>query len=496
MLARTPECRWPVLTDFLGGPRMLDCYFGILVGCASQYVTRDDLKRNIGLVAPVEKANALLSLLGQMGVETRVTAFELMQIETEEPHLIILTSLVNWCFDAGYLDLLGPPGSQSVLESARMVAMEQEATSALTRKASVASVGALEEELLRMTPEMWLAEWKDAYEGSREVRKLGKEMRFQTVEYCFDMNKQRNTVKEFVKEEQRKFSKTKAKRLEDILPRDPELQATASTAIEAVLEENVDLLRRVYKYYASSDNSPLDRIMSGQEFWRFCTDAKITDKKKFTRDTVRAIFHLVNRQQAETYDDDPTDTEKTMSPGEWVESLLRIAHTKFIDVDLSLADKLRELLARYVQPNCSQLKVDEFREQVNRETVQNALRRNQQYLLDIFRTYTAVRDQQTGQGLSFTEFKKLMHDAQLFDEVFTIYAAQHIFVKIQDDDDPSLEMFFHEFQEALVAVCIYKNPAPYLPLHQRLQHFFAVQLLPPIAHKFPKWRLQGPLRAT
>ena len=53
-----------------------------------------------------------------------------------------------------------------------------------------------------------------------------------------------------------------------------------------------------------------------------------------------------------------------------------------------------------------------------------------------------------------------------------------------DEDDDVTTMHFNEFLDALVLVSVFKQPAPYFPLHQRLDQFLVTGVLARMQQKF------------
>eukprot|EP01006_Ploeotia_vitrea_P034011 TRINITY_DN65686_c8_g7_i1.p1 TRINITY_DN65686_c8_g7~~TRINITY_DN65686_c8_g7_i1.p1 ORF type:complete len:972 (+),score=98.80 TRINITY_DN65686_c8_g7_i1:65-2980(+) len=348
-----------------------------------------------------------------------------------------------------------------------------------------------------------------------------------------------------------KYTKVIAGRLGDLLPKDLEARGDLISKLTGVLTSNFTMLRNVYRYYASSDPS-VDQVMSVQEFWRFCTDAKIANRQ-IDRTVVKTIFAEVNKTDEEVEHEEEVmrrqasmrgqdafrrlslysgvtagvlgvekDKEKEkekekekdkkrknsnhnpvsgavmaggqkvateaaamkveMTPEEWVESLIRLAHRKYRKNNESLPSALGSLLDNHVSKHCLQVDLTDFKAQVYSKEVQEVLAKYRHHLSDVFKHWARVVTPGHPYEMSTAQWKKLLDDATLVDEVFTHYAAQAIFTKLQEDD--SIDLLYHEFTEAIVAVSAFKNPAPYLPLHQRLDHFIHSMLLPRVCHKF------------
>lgn len=126
---------------------------------------------------------------------------------------------------------------------------------------------------------------------------------------------------------------------------------------------------------------------------------------------------------------------------------------------------------------------DPFRLCLRDPLVSKVLERRQADMIKVFKHYAQMEMTDKRTTLCFKEFMRLMMDCKVIDEVCTHHALQQIFIKLQDEDDTSkgqTEMLFHEFVDAICAVAAFKNPAPYLPLHLRVQPFWQNWIVPPL----------------
>ena len=69
------------------------------------------------------------------------------------------------------------------------------------------------------------------------------------------------------------------------------------------------------------------------------------------------------------------------------------------------------------------------------------------------------------------------------DSIFTHDAVQDVFQHSQLEEEDDGMLIFSEFQEALIAIALYKNPNPYTSMDRRVEYFFEKQLLLPLKHK-------------
>eukprot|EP01006_Ploeotia_vitrea_P028133 TRINITY_DN60868_c0_g1_i2.p1 TRINITY_DN60868_c0_g1~~TRINITY_DN60868_c0_g1_i2.p1 ORF type:complete len:850 (-),score=96.67 TRINITY_DN60868_c0_g1_i2:1353-3902(-) len=462
-----------VLNDLTGGFRMLDSYLCLINMLAPDFLGTEECDKVLKDLDNAFKVETILETLKKMGIETNLSEPELLSEggNTEYAHWVLLSSLFRRFADSMVsLSAGNKPFKAPTIEEMRAAADVDYGTTA---------------------PETWQKKVDEA---------IGYYCRWQNTaqsllnsvngKMIHRLRGGKGTLSKKEQEELRRFTALKAIRLDDILPKKKEQADEWIEKLIGILTEHYDVLKRVYKYYCSSDTASIDALMSGHEFWRFASDAKVVDKKALNRAGLRRIFFDVNSKTDKG--EDPAfnpyigyDTDSTLTPTEWAEALIRIANIRYKDNFPDLPHRMNHLIENNIIPNCLQVVIDEFKQQVFSPRVQQALKNYRKYLVDVFKAYAKSDVRDVSPEMNFNEFKRMLDDSAMIDEVFTHYAAQHIFIKIQDDDDLSLTMMFHEFQQAVVAIAAFKNPAPYLPLHQRLQSFLEVSMLPPLAHKFP-----------
>eukprot|EP01012_Entosiphon_sulcatum_P000961 TRINITY_DN10168_c0_g1_i1.p1 TRINITY_DN10168_c0_g1~~TRINITY_DN10168_c0_g1_i1.p1 ORF type:complete len:842 (+),score=175.35 TRINITY_DN10168_c0_g1_i1:187-2712(+) len=283
------------------------------------------------------------------------------------------------------------------------------------------------------------------------------------------------------------YTQVSRESLSDIVPDTPTC-AMELDNVETVLAGNFKALRKIYQFYSASDTvtaGQINTVMSASEFWRLCTECKIPDKKRLPRPVVQYVFTKAN-QALRKSGPAQYSSNTELQPSEFVECLVRLAHEKYCDMLIPLSDKLQKLITEHLLPHASLSTVDEFKTEVYGREVQAVLRENRPALSKIFRYYAtnAGSDTKGADDISFQELTLLAKDAKLLDTSLSHHLLQQIFVRIQDDDDPSgMKMMFHEFLEAIVAVAAVKVPSPFTPLHQKLQQFLTAQLFPPLEKK-------------
>lgn len=90
----------------------------------------------------------------------------------------------------------------------------------------------------------------------------------------------------------------------------------------------------------------------------------------------------------------------------------------------------------------------------------------------------------TASGLRLSSFRQMLQRARLIQGRFNESTVSHIFDSIQDHGDGPEEsggsggLSFNEFLDGLIAVCLYWNPSPFVPLERRLDTFLVEAFLP------------------
>jgi hypothetical protein len=78
-----------------------------------------------------------------------------------------------------------------------------------------------------------------------------------------------------------------------------------------------------------------------------------------------------------------------------------------------------------------------------------------------------------------------LNDCKLFDNLFTLSEAHMIFSMVQDEsftsediEEADREMDFDEWIDGLVCTAVFKSPAMYIPVYQRLDRFLLKVVIP------------------
>ena len=235
---------------------------------------------------------------------------------------------------------------------------------------------------------------------------------------------------------------------------------SAIREVNDVLDTYSEDLRNIFTFYASSSSGGVGaKVMNEPEFWHFVRDTKII-AKGCTRN------HLSNM----------IITIEDITLGSWASLLVRIANIKFKGSGAP-ARKLTKLLTQHILHNSKQMEMDTFRKSIYTEKVQGILTEFNSTVMNIFKQYS---EHKSGvHSMTKSMYDRLLHDIHITDPVCTNYILDEIFKQIQDPEDPSEDLLFHEFWECIVTIAAVKRPEPYLPLYQRVKHFLESWLIPP-----------------
>eukprot|EP00999_Lentomonas_sp_LEN2_P002685 NODE_55_length_2744_cov_100.900267_g36_i0.p1 GENE.NODE_55_length_2744_cov_100.900267_g36_i0~~NODE_55_length_2744_cov_100.900267_g36_i0.p1 ORF type:complete len:853 (+),score=157.93 NODE_55_length_2744_cov_100.900267_g36_i0:103-2661(+) len=285
------------------------------------------------------------------------------------------------------------------------------------------------------------------------------------------------------------------------------------TSVRQVLNKHVQELKKIFVFYANLDNT-VDaaqggaHVISSGEYWRFCLDAKLVNSGPLKKPILEKIFKKANANSdtietsGELADAKEVDfginPASELTPLEWVECLIRMAHVLYPQKP-QLADRVKDMLEFKVLPNACSTNVDGFRQQIYKSHVQRVLAQYNIQLQRVFRFYAKVRTA-TDCDMSTAEFLVFLRECKLVDSTLNPPAVEEIFYTMQERGDEAAgggeaTMVYREFLEALVAVCTYKIPAPWIPLHDRLQAFFQKCLFPPL-YANAKLKLRPPKQPT
>lgn len=232
-------------------------------------------------------------------------------------------------------------------------------------------------------------------------------------------------------------------------------------------------VKRIYAHYSGG------ATMSPHGFWTVVRDCKLVNKR-LTPTKIDIIYLRVNVDNQDG-DGNAEDVDKVLTPGEFIEALVRMAHGRVPDTAASgtLTSKFESMMADLVIPHACQSNSDEFRNQLAVPEVRKVYGRYRVQLRAIF-VHFAAADNKGGRDklncISLEEFLMMFSKADLT-SVVPIVHAKRIFALSQVDDDAS-EMIFQEFSESIGALAQYADPNPYVPLAKRLDSFCRVILIP------------------
>ena len=235
--------------------------------------------------------------------------------------------------------------------------------------------------------------------------------------------------------------------------------------VNNLLSTHSEELGKIFTYYASlvSGSGGTLKVMEEAEYMKFVLDAKL-----FGRSLTRTdLLDLLARVS-------PT---KELTLRQWLVLLPRVARLKFKSSERPISVKLKQLLSNHVLVHSKQLEADAFKKTIYSDKVQAVLKDFSSVLLWVFKLY-ATRGKGEAHVLQKAGYDRLLHDMHIADHTCTQYILDEVFHRIQDPDDDSEDLIYHEFCECLVAIAAVKRPEPYLPLSQRFRHFLDTWVAP------------------
>ena len=317
--------------------------------------------------------------------------------------------------------------------------------------------------------------------------------------------------------------------------------------VRMVLSKYCEILHRIWKFYV-----PEGRLMCQDRFWRFITDTKMIGKNcrksqvtaiyKRANDISEIIAVQTNQRKSvffeerasifhsegletdingsdllnlSSYVSSPTDPESDdefgeiienynpadkLTTTEWIDCLIHLADTKY--PNLATDEKLEELMKSHLVKYGCQSVVDEFRDHLYQSDVQAVLTRFNLSLQKIFKWYSKGEHKAkvfigTDDDMSVSEYKTFLKDAKLLDQTLSMDAACELFKFLQEDGEENPDpisaanttLVYREFLEVVVCIAIYKLPAPFIKLADRLQTFISTRLLPALKQNNPKLKI-------
>eukprot|EP01012_Entosiphon_sulcatum_P067264 TRINITY_DN9687_c0_g1_i1.p1 TRINITY_DN9687_c0_g1~~TRINITY_DN9687_c0_g1_i1.p1 ORF type:complete len:944 (+),score=148.58 TRINITY_DN9687_c0_g1_i1:26-2833(+) len=275
--------------------------------------------------------------------------------------------------------------------------------------------------------------------------------------------------------------------LSDLLPPVPIDADQVVGGVQKVLFRHFPLLSQTHSYYSQTDG--LSRPgMPAQGYWRWITDSKITDKRLLPRQFLDTIFDVVSaKREAVSLE------ERELTLIEFAECIVRIARVKHAaDFPLepgagntAAGSNLASCLDRFLteMPAPGSRPVDDFLREVYRPPVQQQLRRHHEALVRAWKRFTNTPGDEVGhtEELGVTDFGQLLRDYRILSSDlgsgFTLQQAKQVYSGVQEDYE--LRMLFHEFQEALVAISMWRMPNPFQSLETKVQQLLSYFLTPP-----------------
>ena len=354
--------------------------------------------------------------------------------------------------------------------------------------------------MVAKTPEDWYKVLTEIMEKNKERNNCYKELN-EKIQIAFIANHFKAGDEFLTNSEvrdRRKFSIVDTSRIRDQLETFGEDVSDGIDSINRVLETHFRRLRNIYRYYSSCESSCIDNALTKQEFSQLLRDCRVFgDKGRSTSSSRR--FH---RATSNDRNDSTVATneiikelnsigikDKTdLNQEEYTAALVMVAGNRCRGE--TAAEKLNNFILHHIIPFANYVAVDEFKEELKTSQCQLVLTEVKSYLLRSYAYYSAL---DTGEGsrkeLSWKEFKRLMDDIKVVDEVCTHYAVMQMFLKLLSDTsstDEQLTMNYQDFVVAICAVAAFKNPAPYLPLHQKIRRFVQVWIVQCLGKRL-KW---------
>jgi len=255
-------------------------------------------------------------------------------------------------------------------------------------------------------------------------------------------------------------------------------------------------LSQIFQYYAGQANGD-DDSLDKSEWMRFVKDTNLMGKtfgrmkKKSmaafksadswcTPDTINKNKESTESHESDEQFSDDCDSEEAdecLNRQEFLEALIKLASLKY-KKPLSISEKFKRLMEKYLMHY--EIEKNKFREEIRCHNVVNVLKKFRKQLKKIFKYYLKKQCKREGKRCSELDcrsLKGIMHSARLTAHGFTDQHVQTIYSTINTDGGG---LIFEEFIEAFCAVCICKNPNPYIPLCQKLTQFLHNDIVVPL----------------
>ena len=252
------------------------------------------------------------------------------------------------------------------------------------------------------------------------------------------------------------------------------------------LGNNFKDIKKIFRAYAAAGSGAASSISRG-EFATLLKDIKIFDKS-FTPAEADLIFLRSNWEIDETTGALKASADRSLSSIEFVEALVRCAHTRFLTAQTTTLKGCAEaLFNRHLLPFAQRSDVDAFRKKISETRCQQVYEKYQMKLKMVF-----IEKAGNDGLIDLKEFTKFLKEKDVVNKQFPAKSVVKIFNCVQDEGEPvpeggddddddecpeDCEMTYSEFLEALAAVACFYQPDPYICLEQRLEVFFLTKIL-------------------
>ena len=447
-------------------------------------ITRQEVDTVYNSLTLTIKGGKVLDMLRLLGIPDIITAQELTEDSMSKHHMLAI--IVHYRFVNGSLAVLKTCGSSPFWDENSIKAEPQEVIHdwpAATKAhnmipyqsedgSQIFEVPDDVAEYLNMPPSALERYFKTCLGRVRKYESLSQSCLFHSLtNYCSSERFREQYGTSLTKQELQDRPK-----FVNILYQNIKTVATETEIpqLQEVLQSHYRHLRKIFSYYGAADVKSINPDMSYDEMWKFVNDCGIPQKGIFDRTNFRVLFANADSEES---------GKNSLSPSEFVHALVHIANARCKHREDSITGQLSLLLDRFVIPEASFSDVGPFKKSLSDPLVRRMLERRQNDMLKVFKYYSSLEMTDATSTMSVKEFLKFMTDTKVTDEVCTHHALQQIFLKLQDDDQDTssaTELQFHEFVACICAVAAFKNPAPYLPLHIRVQRFWQSWVLPPL----------------
>jgi len=255
--------------------------------------------------------------------------------------------------------------------------------------------------------------------------------------------------------------------------------------LEFVMSDNTDLLEQVFCYYR---DDVLRTQLPVSNYRNFCKDTMIMDDGLVTEPIINTIFYEVTKEGAgeeagltsaviDKVLSDPeltdmlADSPMHCSTEQFVEILIWTAAVKYREMDDMLEEKLSRLITTHIIPNARRYDSTQFTALVQTYANSVVLKKSEAAMRKKFAVHAIDSNHLMEPALSLENFKAFLTEHKIDGNagiVNTVF-ANCIPLKIKNEEHACLA--FEQLQEALCALCLFKNNNPFRPFEQRLAEF-------------------------